>query len=289
MKRLLFLTLACLLTATGLSAKTEKVSAEYTYYAPETMSIEEAKRTALERAKIQAIADAFGTVVTQSNTTVVSNNNGVADTRFFSLGGSDIKGEWIETIGAPEYQIAYEQGQLVVSVTAKGRIRPFSAPKAAIRVKILRNGTDDRFESSDFNAGDDLYMSFMSPVDGNLLIYLIDYANDTAYCLLPYSRSSDIAQRIDHDRRYLFFSSGEYVTGSHDEIDEYTMTCDSGIEQNGITVIFSPDEIIRPVSASTSVSRPRQLPLGEFDRWLADIRKHDNRIQIQTNQLSIKK
>ena len=80
------------------SQRTSKVSATYTYYAPETMSVEEAKRVALDRAKIQAIADEFGTVVSQSTTTVISNKNGESDTQVFSLGGSDVKGEWIETI-----------------------------------------------------------------------------------------------------------------------------------------------------------------------------------------------
>ncbi len=89
----------------GYSQRTTKVSASYTYYAPETMSIEEAKRVALDRAKIQAIADEFGTIVLQSTSTVIINKNGVSDTQFFALGGNDVKGEWIETIGNPEYQL----------------------------------------------------------------------------------------------------------------------------------------------------------------------------------------
>ena len=75
----------------GYPQKTAKVSATYTYYAPETMSIEEAKRVALDRAKIQAIADEFGTIVSQSTSTVITNKNGESDTQFFALGGSDVK------------------------------------------------------------------------------------------------------------------------------------------------------------------------------------------------------
>ena len=60
---------------TGYSQRIAKVSVTYTYYASETMSIEEAKRVALDRAKIQAIADEFGTVVSQNTTTVISNKN----------------------------------------------------------------------------------------------------------------------------------------------------------------------------------------------------------------------
>ena len=94
----------------ALAQRTEKVRAEYIYHAPENISLEEAKRIALERAKIQAIADEFGTIVSQSNTTMVSNRNGESSSDFFSLGGSEVKGEWIETIGQPSYDINYEQG-----------------------------------------------------------------------------------------------------------------------------------------------------------------------------------
>jgi hypothetical protein len=52
--------------------KMQKVTATYTYYAPENVTLEEAKRTALDRAKLSAIADAYGTLVTQSNTMTCS-------------------------------------------------------------------------------------------------------------------------------------------------------------------------------------------------------------------------
>lgn len=105
------------------SQRTTKVSATYTYYAPETMSVEEAKRVALDRAKIQAIADEFGTIVSQSTSTVITNINGESDTQFFALGGSDVKGEWIETIGEPEYEINYINNQLLVRCVVKGKAR----------------------------------------------------------------------------------------------------------------------------------------------------------------------
>lgn len=96
--------------------KIKKVDAEYIYHAPENVSLEEAKRIALERVKLQAIADEFGTVVSQSNFTTVTNRNGQSDVDFLSLGGSEVKGEWIETIGEPEYAISYEQNMLVIKV-----------------------------------------------------------------------------------------------------------------------------------------------------------------------------
>lgn len=65
--------------------KTETVTATYTYYAPENISLEEAKHIAVNRAKVEAIANAFGTLVTQNNATVMSNKEGESSNRFFPL------------------------------------------------------------------------------------------------------------------------------------------------------------------------------------------------------------
>lgn len=82
------------------------VNAAYTYYVPETVSLTEAKHTALQRAKIQAIADEFGTAVSQVNATRVMNSSGNSSIDFMSVGNSDVKGEWIETIGEPTFDIS---------------------------------------------------------------------------------------------------------------------------------------------------------------------------------------
>lgn len=65
--------------------KSKNVCGEYTFYAPENVSLSEAKRIALERAKLQALADEFGTVISQVNTSVVKDDNGKADSHFFHL------------------------------------------------------------------------------------------------------------------------------------------------------------------------------------------------------------
>ena len=82
------LLLLLLATLPAAAQKIQKVCGEYTYYVPENVSRSAAMRTALERAKIQALADEFGTIVSQTNTSIVKDNNGQADSRFFSLGST---------------------------------------------------------------------------------------------------------------------------------------------------------------------------------------------------------
>lgn len=74
--RLLACLSSVLLSQPIFSQKMKTVEGEYTYHAPENVTLEEAKRTTLDRAKIQAIADAFGTIVSQNNATSVHNHNG---------------------------------------------------------------------------------------------------------------------------------------------------------------------------------------------------------------------
>ena len=77
--------------------KIKTVDGEYIYGVPATVDLEKAKSIALERIKIQLIADEFGTTVSQSNSTFVKNQNGKSNIDFMSIGGSEVKGEWIET------------------------------------------------------------------------------------------------------------------------------------------------------------------------------------------------
>ena len=75
MRRAVILLLT-LLTTSVFAQKVKTVEGEYTYHAPENVTIEQARRIALERAKIQALADEFGTIVQQQNVTRVENSNG---------------------------------------------------------------------------------------------------------------------------------------------------------------------------------------------------------------------
>lgn len=72
----------CILPLTFYAQKTKKVCGEYIYYVPTNQSLEQAKAIALDRAKIKALADEFGTIVSQTNSTVITNENGKTDNRF---------------------------------------------------------------------------------------------------------------------------------------------------------------------------------------------------------------
>ena len=287
MLRGLYILFLLVYSAVALSQRTEKVTATYTYHAPENVTLEEAKRTALDRAKIASIADAFGTLVTQSNTTLATNKNGETDSRFFSLGGSEVKGEWIETTKEPEYNIKYDSGMLVVSVEVSGRIREIVSAGIDFTAKILRNGIEEKFESNEFHSGDDMYLLFQSPVDGYLTVYLFDETIQEVFCLLPYKASGQGAYAIEHDRPYVLFSASN-TTDNPNIVDEYSMTCSREKEYNDIYVIFSPNKFTKAnTNESLDDILPRQLSYENFQKWLVKLRKKDKEAIVKNKQILI--
>lgn len=270
-----------------LAQKEKRVEATYTYRASDNVTMEQAKRTALERAQLEAIADAFGTNISQHNSTRMTNQDGNSSVDFLSISSSDVNGEWIETIGEPHYDISYQQGMLVVVCSVKGVIREITTAAIDIKAKVLRNGTDDKFESSEFRNGDDMYLSFQSPVDGYLAVYLID--NDgNAFCLLPYRNQTDGIYKVKANQRYVFFSSSSVSAEQRNSVDEYVMTADKSDEINHIVVAFSPNMFVKANDYDKSELLPRETSREEFHKWLSKIRRRDVQFQVIKYTLTIK-
>lgn len=274
--------------SSGYAQKTKKVHGEYIYHAPENVSIEQARQTALSRAQIQALGDEFGTVVAQHNATLMNNTNGSTHTDFTSLSSSDVKGEWLETIGEPKYEISYEQGMLVVKCSVIGKARAIVAKQNNYVAKILCNGIEDRNEGENFKSGDDLYLAYQSATKGYLAVYLID-DNKNAYCLLPYQSSKDGKVEVDANTRYVFFNqkTAQPLFNSSD-IDEYTMTCDKASETNYIYIISSPNPFIKAIDNAVE-GLPRELKYDDFQKWLSKNRTADKDMQVEIKTIVVKK
>lgn len=268
--------------------KIKTVDGEYTYVVPENINLDKAKHIALERLKIQLIEEEFGATVSQSNSTLVKNSNGESDVDFVSIGGSEVKGEWIETIGTPRYDIYYEKDMLVVSVKAKGRIREIISTAVDVKSLVLRNGIEDRFESDTFKSGDDLYISFQSPTNGYLVIYLVD-TEQRAFCLLPYQNMKEGSFNVEANKRYVLFSAQNASSELKPYVDEYTMTCTHDQEINQLYVVFSTSPFVKAIDDKLEKEFPRELSNEEFQKWLAKYRTRDTNMVVKKTTITIRK
>lgn len=287
MARLLVLSIfMCIFTAT-FAQKTVKVEGEYIYRSGGDISIDNAKRIALERAQIETIANTFGTKINQYNSTKAINSGDKSDVEFLSLASSDVQGEWIETIGEPKYEISYEQDMLIVKCTVKGVVRELPASVVDLVAKVLRNGIEDRYESSEFKDGDDMYISFQSPVNGYLAIYLVDNEKN-AFCLLPYRNQVEGIYDINANQRYVFFSEKSSQQEEKDVIDEYVLTCNGSEETNQIFLLFSTSKFSKANDLSVKEDLPRELSEKDFLSWLTKQRNQNKDIQVIKKILTIK-
>lgn len=242
----------------------------------------------LEQAKLAALAEEFGTTVSQWNSTIVKNENGKSDISFLSLGGSEVKGEWLEDIKIEYEEPYFEQGMLILSVSVCGKAREIKRADIDFTAKVLKQ-TGDKYESADFHHGDDIFISFRSPVAGYLAVYLVD-DSETVYCLLPYMNDQTGKVNIKGGKDYIFFSEKHADPAEKSIVTEYTLTCEKSIEQNYIYIIFSPNEFTK---ANDNTARnnilPRELSFEEFQKWLAKNRQRDKDMKVDIRALTIKK
>lgn len=255
----------------------------YTYPIPENISIADAKIIALEKARLQVIADEFGTIVDMTTMTEVYDSDERSSVEMISYGESEVKGEWIEDVEVPEYSIDFNQGVLMVTVTVKGKIRQIVSADIDFNAKVLRNGMEERFESYDFKHGDQLYMSFRSPVNGYLAVYLYD-GQEMVYCLLPYIRQEDGCFSIKRNEEYILFSPDG---SSSDIVDEYNLTASRDKEVNLIYVIFSPNKFTKALDDSSGEELPRSLDYKSFQKWLVKCRNKDVEMRVQRKTVKI--
>ncbi|MBO5631608.1 MAG: hypothetical protein J5965_21265 [Aeriscardovia sp.] len=286
---LLLLTFSCV----SFGQKVKTVEGEFTYLMPEDVSLSAAKRHTLQQAKLNAIANEFGTIVAQTNLTRMETNGERSKMRFNSFGSSDVKGEWIETLGKPEYDVQLIDGAQVVTCRVKGKIREIVTSQADVKVKVLRNGREDRNEDDRFKDGDDLFMSFQTPLKGYLAVYLVD-DNEQVQCLLPYLNQQSGIFQVEANRRYVLFSAKD---DPQLYVDEYTMNTERSEEYYQIYVIFSPNLFVKAVDvASEKVVKgndiagyPRELSFEDFHKWLAKCRRHDKDMCLKKIFISVKK
>lgn len=272
-----------------------KVEGEYTYYAPQDVSLETARAIAIEQARVQALAETFGTLIEQTTFTRQENTNGTSSINMLALGESTVKGEWLNDTKEPETQVVFEENFLMVTAHVWGVARELVSAPIDISVKVLKNGTLNRFEDDSFRDGDDIYLSFQSPSKGYLAVYLMDDKGD-AYCFLPYANDADGMFEVKANTPYVLFSSNHAEQG--EACDEYVLTCDKALERDMLYVIFSPNPFVKANDASApmkvkvgreELELPRQLPYKEFQRWLLRNRRMDKKMQVVVKPIEITK
>ncbi len=264
-------------------AQTKTVEGSSVFYIPPTMTRAQAEEEAIRRAKIDALNKAFGNLIIASSTSIITEN----DERFYSNGFDLVKGEWIKTIGKPEIKTGLDGDEIFLSVKIKGKAREKKTADIDISIRILRNGTTTNCESSEFKNGDKMYVLFITPVDGYVSIYQHDPTTDMVFCLLPYKKDGSGSVKVEHDKKYVFFSKANSTNPKI--VDEYRLGCSSNGEVNTIYIVFSKNMFSKSNTESSDRYTPRNLKFSDFESWKANCQAHDSMMQVITKNIIINK
>lgn len=255
-------------------------------------TVDEAELTAKQRAKVVALENKYGVDVSSIvATTMITESVGESaksSSKFYTMGGTEVRGEWIETlqekiIGEP----VFEGGFWQVKVYVKGKARPKNASKIDIKTLVLRNGTDDLNQSLNFYDGDQLFVKFQSPVSGNVCIYLVG-EDDMAYCLLPDQYNTTGHYAVKANTEYMFFSAKHFK----ETIQEYVLTSEKSRENNALYIVFSPNKLSKALDNESAENfrgdaMPRSLSHKDFLKWLASNQIHDEDMVVKKELITI--
>lgn len=284
--RLLALTVFLFSAAAAMMANDIKtVEGEYTFLGDGRHSPAECKRLAAEYARVAALKDAFGAILTQDIMQTESIRGDSESSHFLSLSSSEVKGEWLGDIGEPEYDISLDQdANLIVHCKVKGRAKALNNRAAEFEALVLRNGTDRRQADTNFRHGDRMYLYFSAPVNGYLSVFLAD-EQDNVFAILPYSTGDvhEIKTRKTFD--YIFFDPKR--GNDFGNVDELIMTAPDGEEFNKLYVVFSPEPYAPPVVKFKYAGAPPVMDREEFTKWLVKVRRNDERMGVKSMNLMI--
>lgn len=268
--------------------KIKVVSAEYTYHVPETITPAQAKQIAIERARVEAIASEFGTIVAHTSSVNISNVNGKSDVAVKSIGTNDVKGVWIGDIEEPKLSATVTaDGNLVYTVKVHGKARARNTAEINLDVAILHHHTEGnvfKYYPNNRNKNrdeEDFSVKFKAAANGFVSVFVLDDNNDIAFCLLPDEKGNGFAVPVEKSKEY-------HLLEPQDSSEETTyFTTDKSSETDRVFVIYSTKQFSMPLTNMGEYTP--QLSIKSFESWLHNNLAKDEMMTVVQKSVTIKK
>lgn len=263
----------------------------YSFPIPLNLSMQQARDLCIQKAKVNAIENAFGSVVMEGNASYTVNKTTgdklESNSTFNSISDVYVSGEWIEDLSEPiiDYKIIGNENW--ISTTVKGRVRELKKNPIMFKAKTLVCPKIN-CEAEQFKNEQDFYLHFKSPIDGYLSVYLDVPEESTTYRLLPYKSKKEMGSfQIKADKDYFLFNDSL----KSNNIDEYTLTLTKGneSESNKLFVLFNPEKPIEKPILSNVNELPLSISSNDFQKWLQTLRKYNVELQVEYKYLTISK
>ena len=269
-----------LISLYSLGQRVVNICGEYKYIVPENVSLAEAKAIAIERARLTAIANEFGTTVSQTNLTTTHIENGTTRNDFLSLGETEVKGDWLGDTKEPEIRPVYENNQLVIYASVCGKVRELKTAEVELRMQIMNNG----IETEQFKNNDKVAIRFKSPVNGYVAIFVRDDNAGIVSCMLPYENENGKARVVKNSKEYIYLSTDDPI---YPYQEETILVTNKKVEFNTFVLVFAETEFAMPLSDMGEFVP--ELSVESFQRWLRRNRINDKTMQTIEKTIQINK
>ena len=230
--------------------KVKLASATFDLKQEDNMTRAQAQDLAIKYARLNAVKEAFGESIVQSNSIYLSNSEGASGPRTTQLVSSTaetyLNGEWIEDTENPITKWKTIGNENWVTATVKGKVKERSEKNVSFNVKTL-SCPKTQCETNVFNENQDFFVEFTTPIEGYLTIYLEVPSENMAYRLLPYKSSrSESCVKLKSDLPYTFFSKDYNNLSPTVAVDELSMSLADKYhgEQNTLVFLFSKERFI---------------------------------------------
>lgn len=291
-KTIICIILILSLLPVAMRAGSDDVSGESVFVVPETMSIAEARTVAASRARIDALAGKYGTLVASMNT--VGMSDGTVN-RFSMLGTSEVKGVWLKDTREVWQRMELDEAtqQLYIRTKVWGKARPLAVAATPVVAETISDDGDTGSTATEFRNGEKFYLHFRSAADGYLAVFLID-ASGSVFTCLPYPSQRQNTVPVRKSADYVFFSKRRpaAVTAESD-IRQYFLTAEKDMEQNRLCIVFSPNDFTLALDEKQGVSANGQqvgrYSFDDFNEALFRQRMADGRMQVVFKDIVIRK
>lgn len=255
---------------------------------PPGWSLERAQKQAQQLAILDALQKVFPTEVARTSKYILQNRTQGTEARtetfFYLTADQYLGGEWLQTLEA-RYQTEVRKGQVWVSCKIRGRARPRSHPPLPLEVRTLRC-RDTACTTTDFLAGDPLYLRFRSPVPGYLQVFWED--SGRVYRLLPYQNQRQQAWLVRADTVYLFFAPDPQRRSEAFSTDELLLTADKPEELHRMYLLFAPQPLSAPPERFDPTTGFHTIDLPTFHEWLLSERLRLPELNLRYIDISVR-
>ena len=293
-RRIVLLVCFCNVIAAMFSQRIVNVCGSAHYVVPETQTLEDAKRTAITRARLRAMADEFGTIVSQTNAHTIHQHQDKSELSYDSYAENSVCGIWLEDTKEPELHISYSNGLIEIVVSVCGKARQMRLQQLELEWEVYNRYRQTPYEvrtntlvegtpSLQFNDSDRIYVTFRTPISGYVALFLRDETTDIVTTYLPYDNNDGYAREVKANTQYKFLTreDNEYPYRT-----ETIMVTNRKIETNTIILVFSKKKFHLPLNNKGQFFY--ELSLKQFQKWIHNL-QNDEACQIEEKTLTVKK